>query len=250
MSLFVKNLTLQRHKKILCENLNFHLTPGKILGVLGPNGSGKSTLLQTLAGLLSPSFGDIQIHGQCIRTIPSKTRAKKIGILFQNHSYFFSDTVFEFCSQGRYPHVDYFARENALDNKIIHHILTVMDLMEMKNKRIDTLSGGEKKRLEVATLLIQDPQIFLLDEPTNHVDLHYQMRILKYFQKLKSDKTIIIATHDICMAEQFCDDILLLYQHGKYLLGEKREILTSENLSLLYQYPMIKLHPHGFAPLY
>jgi len=249
MSLSTNNLKIYRNHKLLCENINLHLLPGKILGILGPNGCGKTTLLQTLAGLL-PYQGEIYLNQQLLSSSPSKTRAKHIGILFQHSTSFFSDTVFEFCSQGRYPHNHYFSYLDPIDQKIIHDILSVMDLLEMKNKKVDSLSGGEKKRLEIATLLVQDPQIFLLDEPTNHVDLYYQIKIAKYFQHLQSHKIIVIATHDIFFAEQYCDEILMLFRNGEHLFGTKSEVLTAENLSLLYQHPMIKLHPRGFLPLY
>lgn len=249
MNLFTRHLSIKRNKKILYENLNLHLSPGKILGILGPNGSGKSTLLQTLAGLLAFE-GEIYVNNVLLSAFSPKNRAKQIGILFQHASTLFSDTVFEFCSQGRYPYSDYFTAHNHSDHNIIQNILSEMNLWDMRHLKVETLSGGEKKRLSIATLLVQDPKILLLDEPTNHLDLHYQIKIAKYFEGIKSCKGIVIATHDLFFAERCCDEILMLYPNGKYVLGEKSEVLIADNLSLLYQHPMVKLHPHGFAPVY
>ncbi|HEX2549160.1 MAG TPA: ABC transporter ATP-binding protein [Gammaproteobacteria bacterium] len=248
MKFSTHHLTLKIHKKILCENLNLCLNRGQMLGVLGPNGSGKTTLLQTLAGLVPSYKGEIYLQNKLLQTFKGKTRAKHIGILFQQHYHYFSDTVFEFCSQGRYPHLNYFSWYP--NEKMIDDILISMDLIKLKNQKVDALSGGEKKRLEIATLLLQDPQIFLLDEPTNHLDLRYKIKILKHFQQLKTDKIIVLATHDIDIAEQFCDQILMLFPNGQYLLGDTHSIMTTEHLSLLYEHPMLKLYPKGFAPIY
>jgi iron complex transport system ATP-binding protein len=127
-----------------------------------------------------------------------------------------------------------------------------MELHELKNKKMPYLSGGEKQRAKIATLLIQNPQIYLLDEPTNHLDLHYQVKILKHFAYLKTSqqKSIVMTLHDINLAAQYCDQILMLFPNGKTLYGKSEEILCEENLSLLYGHPIHKLHPHGFAPSY
>ena len=237
--------------QILSHCINFTVHPAEITGILGPNGCGKTTLLHTLAGLLSPKNGMIRLNKQPLTSFHKKILAQHIGVLFQDTEYTFPETVLDYCRQGRYPHWDYFSLRNKEDDSIIDSALAKLDLSAMKNKKVHALSGGEKQRLKIATVLIQNPQIFLLDEPTNHLDLHYQIKILKHLQTLRlQQKSIVMALHDVNLAEKFCDRILMFYPCGKVLQGRTEDVLTEKNLSILFAHPMQKLFPHGFAPVF
>jgi len=151
--------------------------------------------------------------------------------------------VWEYCLSSRFPHLSYFNKPNHEDEKIVIHALEKMDLTHLAKRVVGKLSGGEKRRLAIAALLTQKPEIYLLDEPTNHLDIKHQHQVLNYFRELArhTQATIVMSLHDVNLAQQYCDHILLLYPNGETLQGPSSEILTTHNLSKLYQLSMNKV---------
>lgn len=241
INLEIKNLTLTVAKKTLCKNLHLHIKPGDIWGILGPNGSGKSTLLQTLAGLL-PADGEIYLQGKRLSSIPRKVIARQMGILLQESMDVFPQTVYEYCMSGRYPYLSYFGIPTSEDKKILQQALTDMELITLARQNVRTLSGGEKQRLNIAALLTQSPFLYLLDEPTNHLDLRHQITVLRHFQTMCQSQraAVCLSLHDVNLAAQFCDKIILLKGDNTFLAGKACDLLTEENLSHLYRHPLVR----------
>lgn len=218
--------------------LSFKMHPGEIWGLLGRNGSGKTTLLHTLAGLIRPTQGAVFLEGNNLLSYASKTIAQQIGLLFQETTTSFAQTVYEYCFRGRYPYSHFFSRESQNDEKIVQDALSAMDLSAFAAQPIHTLSGGEKRRLNIATLIAQAPTLYLLDEPMNHLDWQYQSKILTYLTHLQNNaKSIFMSLHDLNMAADFCDYLVLLLPEGQCLVGKTADILTVDNVSAAYQHP-------------
>lgn len=236
-------LTIHIANKLICKNLDLQINAGDIWGILGPNGSGKTTLLHTLAGLIQPKTGNIWYENQPLSTYSPFALAKRRAVLFQEKQFIFPQTVWEYCLTARYPHGAYFEKHSDNDHQIALEALRVVELELLKDKLISHLSGGEKQRLAIATMLTQTPQIYFLDEPTNHLDIRHQMRVLTHLCELSKThhQTMMICLHDINMANQFCSHQLLLFPNGDYLVGPTKEILTSENLTRLYQHNIKKI---------
>ena len=232
-------LTIHIGKRPLVKSRHFVIRRGETWGILGPNGSGKTTLLHTLAGLHSPSQGRVDIASQSLHHLSEKERARRLGILFQNCRIPFKTTVFEYCLAARFPHLSYFKQPTAADLKIIEDALVQVDLLSMRNRNAQTLSGGELRRLQIASLLAQTPDFYLLDEPTNHLDISHQMHILTHLRSLaaENNKSIIMTMHDVNHVMRFCDHVILLFPDHTHI-GMTHDLLTAENLSRLYQYPM------------
>lgn len=237
MHLVTHNLTVRIANNLICRHLNLHIQAGDRWGLLGPNGSGKTTLLHTLAGLLPITQGEIWLQGKKLSSLSKKQIAQQLGILFQDTTDVFPQSVFDFCSSGRYPHLSYFAWRNKQDKQITAHALHVMGLERKLQQKVNTLSGGERRRLAIATLLTQAPLIYLLDEPTNHLDLHYQIKVLRYFKQLAKTNSlsVLMSLHDINLAAFYCTHILMLFGDGESLQGTPQDIFTEENLERLYQ---------------
>jgi len=238
-----ENMAIFIKEKQICRDLTLTFSEGQVWGILGPNGCGKTTLLQTLAGIHPIKQGHIFLREQNLAALSAKTIAQSIGILFQDFTPVFKQTVWEYCLAARYPHQPYFSRESEYDHDIVTKALQAMQLVSLKHRPIHPLSGGERKRVAIAALLAQTPDIYLLDEPTNHLDLRYQTHLMRFFYHLAHTKaaTIVMALHDVNIAAQFCDAILLHFPDGTVLQGNTDEMLTTENLSRLYQTPLVKI---------
>lgn len=241
------NLGLGIAHKVFCSGLSLHIEKGDMWGILGANGSGKTTLLQTLAGLRSAQSGQILLHKKPVQRYSRKVLARYLGILLQDTQDVFSQTVFEFCLAGRYPYTSYFGWNSHVDHEIVKSSLNLMDLINKEQEEVKVLSGGERRRLDIATLLVQSPALYLLDEPTNHLDLHYQMKVLNHFknQVEKKDNAVMMSAHDVNLVQRYCNKVLMLLDGGEALHGQVDNILTIENLSRLYQHPFQSTVFHG-----
>ena len=163
----------------LVEQLSIQFAPGEVVAVLGCNGSGKTLTLHTLAGLRAPQEGAVLLDGTPLGHISRRAVAQRLGLLAQDLEDAFVTTALEMVLIGRHPHLGMWQWETAEDERIAREALAAVNLGEFADRRTDTLSGGEQRRVAVAALLAQRPGIFLLDEPTNHLDPHHQVGVLK-----------------------------------------------------------------------
>ena len=225
-------------KKIFCKKLSIQFQPGDFCCLMGMNGSGKTTLLHTLAGLRQAETGSILLNQKPLNQYGEKERAKQIGLLLQDQITPFSNTVYDGLLAARFPH-----RDSTLNNSHIQKALHTMGLIDLKNRLISELSGGEQQRLHIAMLLTQNPQIYILDEPTNHLDLRYQIKTLQLLKNLskQENKIIIAVIHDINLVSQFADQVCFLYEDGSTEFGLTKELFHEDKLGLLYNQPIKKI---------
>ena len=242
-----KSLVVNMAEKPICTNFDFELQAGEYWGVLGGNGIGKTTLLNTLAGLRPAAGGEIFINGKSSREWKRKHMARKLGMLFQDSVDTFPTTVRETAMIGRHPYVSFLSVEAKQDRDIVNSALADVSLNEMADRQIDTLSGGERRRLALATLLVQDPLIWLLDEPTNHLDLHHQISMLNLIkEKVEKNKgAALMVLHDVNLVIRFCTHALLMIEHDNIVCGPVADVLNQENLQILYQHPIKKVEADG-----
>ena len=219
-----------------CHALSMTFSAGQVWSVLGRNGVGKSTLLKTLAGLRRPTAGDLIINDKLLSTVPRRKRAQLIGMLFQEQDPTFPATVLETALTGRHPWLSLFAGESPTDVDLAQQELNRMGLDGMQKRELFSLSGGERRRVDLSALVLQDTKIALLDEPANHLDLHYQTDILgDLINRWKLDNRIVIMVmHDLNLAMRFSDHLLLLFGEGETLHGKTSDLATEKNLSRLY----------------
>jgi len=239
-SLHTKHLNISIGNKQVCENLELKLQPGEIWGVMGRNGIGKTTLLHTLSGLRPASAGEIRLNQVPIEQLPRKLLAQKLGILLQHTDDAFPTSVIESVVCGRHPHISNWQWENESDYLLASKALQQVQMESLSYRPTNELSGGERQRVAIATLLTQDPDIFLLDEPNSHLDLHYQMSILQNLCEFarKEQRTIFMSLHDINLAARFCDKLLFISGDGKTKAGDADKLLNTKDLSELFQHPI------------
>jgi iron complex transport system ATP-binding protein len=244
--LAAERVSVQVGARKLVEQLSIQFAPGELVAVLGCNGSGKTLTLHTLAGLRSPHEGAVLLDGSTLGQLSRRAVALRLGLLAQDLEDAFVTTALEMVLIGRHPHLGMWQWETAEDERIAREALDAVNLGDFAERRTDTLSGGEQRRVAVAALLAQRPGIFLLDEPTNHLDPHQQVGVLGLFRRLAQQGHAVITTlHDPTLAARFADRVLLLFGDGRWQAGPVSETLTAESLSDLYDSPMIEIRQDG-----
>ncbi|BCO32941.1 ABC transporter ATP-binding protein [Thiohalobacter sp. COW1] len=231
----------------LVAGLDLVVEPGQCWAILGPNGSGKTTLLHCLARLRQPETGRILIDGQPLESHPRKALARRLGLMPQDNHDPFPLQLREAALLGRYPHLGGWQWEGREEVARVDQILGELELLALAERNIQTLSGGERRRLAFATLLVQDPALLLLDEPTNHLDLRRQLDVLQRVRRSldHSDKAALLVLHDVNLAARFCNHVLMLMPDGTCLQGPVDELLNAGNLSRLYAWPMQSVAADG-----
>ena len=232
----------------VCSQLDLRINAGESWGILGRNGAGKTTLLHTLAGLRRPDRGSVMLDGTPLPRLNRRSIARHIGVLLQDHQDAFPASVMETVLTGRHPYLGALQWEAAADYAAATEALRAVGLECMETRDIASLSGGERRRLGIATLLAQDPDILLMDEPTNHMDFHHQILTLDLLKQRTRDgvKSMMLVLHDPNLALRYCDHFLLLYGAGETLQGAAEAVLTQPNLERLYGHPLQALQgPRG-----
>jgi iron complex transport system ATP-binding protein len=241
--LAAQGMTVRAGTRELVRELSLGFEPGELLAILGRNGSGKTLTLHTLAGLRTPAAGTVSLDGAALADMSRRAAALRLGLLPQDLEDAFVTTAMETVLIGRHPHLPLWRWESASDEAIAREALAAVDMSDFAQRRTDTLSGGEQRRVAVAALLAQQPGIFLLDEPTNHLDPHHQLAVLALFRALAdSGRTVVTTLHDPTLAARFADRVLLLQGDGRWSLGSVATTLTASALSQLYLAPMIELN--------
>ncbi len=240
--LATQHLTVQIGEQLVCRNANIEFRSGECWGILGVNGAGKTTLLHTLAGLRAPDQGEISLAGTPLSQLPRRQIARQLGLMPQDTPDPFPANVLDTALIGRHPHLSRWQWESAEDIALARAALAQVDLAGIEPRSVTTLSGGERRRLALASLLIQAPALMLLDEPTNHLDLHHQHQLLQLLQqRTQKGAGIVMVLHDINHVVRYCDHVLLLFGNGEICQGRQAEILNAEVLSRLYDYPVVEV---------
>lgn len=233
----LKNVSAGYNGNDVVKNISLKVEKGKNLCILGPNGCGKTTLLKAMAGLI-PAKGEILIDGISIKKMKRQEVASKIAVMSQISNVYFSYTIFETVMLGRYLKIKdrLLKSPTQKDVAFVEKCLKSVGLLEEKDKQIDTLSGGQLQRVFFARTLAQEPQIILLDEPTNHLDLKYQKELIDYLKKwsLESGNSIVGVFHDINLAINLADELLVLENGRMSGYGPPKKIIRSELLDRAY----------------
>ena len=234
MELQIKNLKFAYNDKEILKNINLRFNTGYFYSVIGPNGSGKSTLLKNIAKIVSPEENSIMIDNKDITKINKKELSKIISVIPQEINIDYDFTVYDIVLMGRNPYKKFFQDFNANDREIAQKYMKETNTWQLRDKLITELSGGEKQRVIAARALAEEADIFLLDEPTSHLDLQYQIEFLKIFRNLKKDKIIIAVLHDLNLSSIFSDQIILI-NSGKIIdKGIPSEVISTKNIKDVY----------------
>lgn len=231
------DLTVQYAATPILDRLSFEIGEGAFIGIIGPNGSGKTTLLKTLAGLLIPAQGAVEVDGRPLDKYTPLELAALLGVVPQGSRGDFAFTVRELVAMGGYAAQKARPRYHPaeLETKV-DQALAELDLLPFAQRQITTLSGGEWQRVLIARALVQNPKILLLDEITTHLDIRYKLNILDKVHALNRSTglTVVAVLHELELAAQFCTQLLLLKDGHIHAFGPPREVLTSERIAEVF----------------
>jgi iron complex transport system ATP-binding protein len=232
----LKNANYGYNKSFHLSDVSFSISKGMFAGIIGPNGSGKSTLLKGITGELSVSENQVFLKGKDLGTLLENERAKEIAVVTQ-----FSEpidiTVEEFVLMGRIPYrKKYQFFENDGDFEIAQKYMKLTDTYNLRGKKFSNLSGGEQQLASIAKALTQEPSLLLLDEPTSHLDISHQVQILNLIQELTHELglTVIMVIHDLNLASEYCDYLVLMNEGTLFKHGTPDEILNFKNIEEVY----------------
>ncbi|GAB6272148.1 MAG: ABC transporter ATP-binding protein [Smithellaceae bacterium] len=246
-----KNICFRYAAKPVLEEVSFALEAAQIVAMIGPNGSGKTTLLKMLNATLFPNSGQVLIEGQDTRHWPRQAIARTVAIVPQESPAIFPFFAEEIVLMGRFPYLRSLAFEDKKDYRIVQDVMARTDSLSFAHRRFNELSAGERQRVLIARALAQEPKILLLDESTVFLDLKHQAQFLSLLRELsrKQHLTVVFVTHDLNLAAQNADQLLLLYNGKKYAIGTPADILTAQNIKEVYDVDVgIDPNPHNGSP--
>lgn len=234
----INNLEVNIGGKQILTSLNLTLQESELLGLIGPNGAGKSTLMRCIAQLQSYS-GRITMQGERLSTMVARERAQRIGYLDQGDRLRWPISVRDLVALGRHPHRDRWRFGSAAfgfdDELAIREALKAADVWELRDRRMDELSGGERARARLARVLAVQATLLLVDEPVAALDPLHQLRVMNLLrQQCRFGGTVVVVMHDLTLASRFCDRLLLLENGQEIASGSVREVLTKQNLRRVY----------------
>ncbi|MBN2064884.1 MAG: ABC transporter ATP-binding protein [Sedimentisphaerales bacterium] len=233
------------------KDVSLALTAGELTGIIGPNGAGKSTLLKIAAGIITPRLGKVILTGDDMSKIDRKQIALKLGYLPQHINIVPGYTVEQVVAMGRYSHLNGLGFVGKSDIAAIETAMADAGVTQFRDRNIECLSGGEQQRALLGSVLAQEPEILLLDEPTTGLDLHHQSAFFSLLaRQAQNGKAVMVVTHDLNLAAKYCDRLILMYEGEMLTDGTPEAVITPEYITRAYhQDIIITSHPQTGKPV-
>ena len=229
----LQDIKLNYGKREILRGLDATFADGRITAVMGPNGCGKTTLLRIIGGLLDPTAGQVFIDGQKVGDYTAKALAQKVAFVRQHAQTDFDFSAFETVLMGRNPYQHRLQNESQEDWDIVEHCMKQTGTWHLRYAKPAQMSGGELQRVMIARALAQQTPVLLMDEPVSNLDIAHQIDIMRLLKNAEG-KTTLIVIHDLNLALQFCDDLLLLHDGHSLYHGPIVEGLTTDNIKTVY----------------
>lgn len=236
-ALAVDNLNFYYGSRLILDEITFSVSPGSICGLLGPNGSGKTTLLKCINGILKPEKGRIEINNVSLEQLDRQEIAKNMSVVPQQTNTVFAFKVVDMVVMGRSPVLEMWQKPTLSDRADAVNLLIDLGIGYLAERRFNEISGGERQMVLLARAIFQDTQIMLLDEPTSHLDLKNQVKIIDLVRSvaIKRGITTIMTLHDPNLALHYCDEVVLLKDGRIMDMGKTDQVLFDDNLSTMYE---------------
>ncbi|MEJ2454839.1 MAG: ABC transporter ATP-binding protein [Candidatus Thiodiazotropha sp.] len=244
-----EGLCFYRGDQVILDEVDLELGRGEMLGLIGPNGAGKSTLLRLLAGVLTPDAGSISLDGRPIESLTRRERARRIAYLPQLNQIAWPLSVERLVELGRLPHLEPWQHPGPDDRAIIERVIVQTDLLALRQRPFDTLSGGEQARVLLARALVTEPDILLADEPVAALDPAHQLDVMDLLSDhCDAGKSVIVVLHDLTLSAHYCDRLQLLLDGATLAEGLPEEVLDEDNLADAYAIELSEPEENALAP--
>ena len=226
----------RRTRPFALSDLSLDISTGEIISVIGPNSSGKTTLIRLLTRVLEPAAGEIRLEGVPVGRLSRTDLARRVAVVPQGLLPQFPFTVGELALMGRYPHDPGRYFESPRDRAVAHEAMAATGVLELADMPLEHLSGGERQRAVIARALAQEPRLLVLDEPTAHLDLRYQVEAAALLRRLNRERgmTILLVSHDLNLAAEVCDRLLLLNGGRPVAIGAPEAVLDEGLLASVF----------------
>jgi len=223
------------------EGISADLKKGELVGMIGPNGSGKSTLLKIMDGLIKADKGEVLLLNRPLSSYRRHEVARQIAMVPQETIFRFAFSVLQVVLMGRFAHRGLFPFEGKKDLDIARESMRSTGILDLEERSIHELSGGEKQRVLIARALTQKAQFILLDEPTSQLDIRHKVEIFELISSLMRTQGFgaVVVSHDISLAAQYCHRMLLLNEGRIHRIGSPDEVVTTDTISEVYQCPVL-----------
>ena len=241
--LTVQHLHVKYGERLALKDVSFEVPRGSILGVIGPNGAGKTTLIRALSGVLAVASGSMQVDGKDLRKMNEQDRARLVAVVPQARNLPPAFTGQEMVQLGRTPYLNWLGQLSQRDLQGVERAMQRARTTELADRRVGDLSGGEQQRLLLARALAQEAPLLLLDEPTTHLDLQYQISLLDAIRALvdQDGLTVVMTLHDLNLVSRYADTLCLLVEGEVAAAGTPEEVLDPELLSQVYHVPLQRM---------
>lgn len=243
MKLRIQNLDFFYSRIHVLKNVSVSVNKGELVALVGPNGSGKSTLMKCINRILKYKSGVVEIDGIDIQNISNLDLAKKVAYVPQYESKIRGIKVFDMVLLGRKPYMSW--KPSSNDYEIVSRVIETLRMEDFAMKDVFELSGGQQQLISIARAMVQEPDVFLLDEPTNNLDIKHQIKIMDVLKGLcREGKTVIVTLHDVNLAIRYANRFIML-REGKVFSQGGKETITEENLRKLYDVEMKLIYENG-----
>ena len=236
LAIEITNLSFRYERKEILRDINLQIRSGDYVALIGPNGVGKSTLLKCLNRIIRIPSASIRLFDKELKDYSQKELGKLVGYVPQYLEQLFSYTVFEFVLMARYPYFDTWRPASVHDEQKVNDILSLLQMSDFKERRINQISGGERQKVYIAAALAQEPKILLLDEPTAHLDPKYHSEIQRLISQVAKNLglTVLHVTHDLNHIASWSQDVVAMKNGSVILHDAPPQILTAPNLESIF----------------
>jgi iron complex transport system ATP-binding protein len=240
LTLTVQHLDAAYGARQVLFDINLAVHPGEVAALIGPNGAGKSTLIRAISGIIPIQTGSVMINGFNMLKMQPQDRAKLLAVIPQARNLPQAFTVREVVKMGRTPFISWLGNLTKNDEDLVESAMERTSTLELAERPIGELSGGEQQRVLIARAIAQQPKVMLLDEPTTHLDVSYQLGLMELIARLASEDhiAILMAIHDLNLVARFADKVFLLVAGTMQAAGLPDAVLKVDTLSSAYQIPM------------
>lgn len=244
----IDGLSVSYGLRRVLQAVSLDVNSGEVMALIGPNGAGKSTLIRAVSGVIPVEAGSVRTNGTDLLALPAMQRARHLAVVPQAVPMPPAFSVWETVLLGRTPYLNFLGQTSAADEDIARRALLRVDALDLAERRVGELSGGEQQRVLLARALAQSTPILLLDEPTSNLDLHYQVSFMEVVRSLAAEDklAVLVALHDLNLAACYADRVALMVGGKIEAAGTPRQVLTPKRISAAYQLP-VQVVSHPFA---